>query len=137
MQKIVNEITSRLDVVEIANIVRDSVKDNFETGKNYDGSSMKSLQGKTIQLKSKQGGIAPSKPLIYKGGSQRGIQTQRISKKEALIVSTGNAKNYFTGKTISASEMLKHQADKGREPFGVSDKAMTNVEKYIKRKLVG
>lgn len=136
MKKIVAEITSKIDVVEVANIIRDGVKSRIDKGKNYDGSAMTALKPATVKTKRKQGGIAPTKPLIFKGGTQKGVQSQRINGKEALVISTGNAKGYYGGSQSSAN-ILKFQADKGRDPFGVSDSDMKEVEKYIKRKLVG
>ena len=132
IEKLFQKQFDKINVAEIANIFRDDIQSNFDKGLNADGSKMRSLSRETIALKKKAGGIAPMKPLIFKGGSQRGMQTQRVSKNEAIVVPTGNAKNYFSNKTISTVDMLGYQAKADREPFGISDKADKKVDKYLK-----
>lgn len=119
-----------LNIKEIANIVRDDINKNFDKGQNADGSKMKSLNPETIKIKKKRGGINPSKPLIFKGGTQKGIKSQTITPKEAVIISTGNAKGYYGGST-SGKDVLRFQRGKGRDPFGVSKNAIRAIRKYI------
>lgn len=136
MKKVIQAITNKIDVKELANVVRDSIKENFDKGLNADGSKMRPIAKVTIDIKRKQGGIAPTKPLIFKGGSQKGIQSLRISKKEAQVVSTGMAKNYFKSSgDISSKDMLKFQAKADRKPFGVSGKALKSVLELVKKQL--
>lgn len=134
MKKIVSALTAKIDVREIANLLRDNVKKRIDTGKNYDGSAMTPLKAKTVATKRKQGGIKPSSPLIFKGGTQKGIQAQTVSKKEAQVVSSGMAKGYFGG-GISSGKVLKYQKDKGRDPMGVSKDDVKDVIKLVKEQL--
>lgn len=134
MKQIISEITARLDVKEMANIVSDDIKNNIDKGLNADGSKMKPLSPATIEIKKKRGGISPSKPLIFKGGSQKGVKTQRVNSKEALVISTGFAKGYYGG-GIGSTDMFKYQEKATRDPFGVSKRAVDLIVKYIKEKL--
>jgi len=134
MKKVIQAITNKIDVKELANVVRDNVKKRIDTGKNADGSSMTPLKPATIKTKQKQGGIDPRKPLVFKGGTQKGVQAQTVSKKEAHVVSTGMAKGYF-GKNVSSKEVLKFQRDKGRDPFAVSKDDVQDVIKLVKKQL--
>lgn len=126
----IRERIESLDIKEIANIVKDDIKERFDKGLNADGSKMTALKSGTIKVKKKQGGINPSKPLIFKGGSQKGIKSVRINNKEADIVSTGYAKGYYDGGE-STVNVLKYQRDKGRNPFGISKNALRAIRKYI------
>ena len=134
MKKIVSEIVKRIDVKEIANIIRDDIQVNFDKGLNADGTKMTQLKASTVKVKQKQGGISPKSPLVFKGGSKKGIKSTRINDKEAVITSTGMAKGYYGG-GISSQEVLKIQSEKGRDPFGISDTAFKKVEQYIKKQL--
>lgn len=134
MRKIIEAVTAKIDVKEIANLIRDNNKKRIEKGINVDGSKMKALDPKTIAVKKKQGGISPSSPLIFKGGTTKGIQSQSINKKEAIIQPSGTAKGYFGGQ-ISSKDMLKYQAEKGRDPYGVSNDDMNDVDKLLRKQL--
>lgn len=131
MKKLISKLTSKIDVKEIANIIRDDIEDRFEEGKNFDGKNMKPILKSTIDIKRQRGGINPSKPLVFKGGSKSGIRALTISKKEAVIIPIGTAKGYF-GKSISSGTMLRFQREKGRDPFGVSKDARKAIVNYIK-----
>lgn len=135
--KIIKAITDRINVKEIANIIRDSIKDNMDNGINADGTKMQELAKETIRIKKAKGGIAPSKPLIFKGGSQKGVKSTGIDKKNAVVTSTGMAKDYYGKKNISSKKMFEYQALQARDPFGVSEEADKQIDKYIRRKLGG
>lgn len=135
MKKVISAITKKIDVKEIANIIRDDIQANFDKGLNADGTKMLELSPETIAIKKKRGGIAPTKPLIFKGGSKKGIKTTRISDKEAVVTSTGMAKNYYGNGGISSAEMLIYQRKVARDPFGISDNAENNIEKYLRKQL--
>lgn len=133
---ILKEKLARLNAKEFANIIRDDIKDNIEKSRNADNTRMTPLKAKTIETKKKQGGIAPRKPLIFKGGTQKGIQSQTLTQKEAIVVSSGSAKGYYRGQTPSI-DVLKYQIKKGRDPFGISDRAIRAIRKRIKELFIG
>jgi len=133
---VVREKLARLQAIEFANVVRDGIRSRFNKSQNVDGTKMTPLKPETIQVKKKKGGIDPKKPLVFKGGTQKGIQAQAINQKEAIVVSTGNAKGYYGGST-SSQDVIGYQRIKGRDPFGVSDKDRKNIKKRIKELLVG
>lgn len=136
MKKVIQAITNRIDVKEIANVVVKSIDDNFNKGLNADGSKMRPLAKQTIEIKKKRGGIAPTKPLIFKGGSKKGVKSIRINQKEAQVVSTGMAKNYFEGsRDISSVDMFKYQEKQDRKPFGINEKVIQDVIKLVKKQL--
>lgn len=134
MKKVIQAITNKINVKELANVVRDNVKKRIDSGKNADGSSMTPLKPLTVKIKQKQGGISPRSPLVFKGGTQKGIQSVTISKKEAQIVSTGMAKGYFGG-GVSSKKVLEFQRDKGRDPMTVSKDDVQDVIKLVKKQL--
>ncbi len=134
MKKVISDITKKIDVKEIATAIAVNVQKRIDSGVNADGSKMTPLKKQTIDIKRKQGGIAPSKPLVFKGGTKKGIKSVRISNKEAHVVSTGMAKGYFGG-GISSKKVLEFQRDKGRDPMSVSKDDVQDVIKLVKKQL--
>lgn len=134
MKKVISDITKKIDVKEIATAIAVNVQKRIDSGVNADGSRMTPLKKETIDIKRKQGGIAPSKPLVFKGGTKKGIKSVRINNKEAHVVSTGMAKGYF-GKNLSSVEVLRYQKDKGRNPLEVSKDDLTTVKQILKKQL--
>lgn len=134
MKKVISEVTSKIDVKEIALKVAGNVQKRIATGKNADGSSMTPLKSSTIKVKQKQGGISPSTPLVFKGGTQKGINAVKVSNKEAHVISTGQASGYYGGR-ISSEKVLQYQSEKGRNPMEVSNSDMSDVEKLLRKQL--
>lgn len=134
MKKLISKLTSKIDVKEIATVIAGNVQDRIDRGKNADGSAMTPLKDSTIKIKQKRGGISPRTPLVFKGGTQKGIKSVRISQREAHVVSTGMAKGYFGG-GISSKKVLEFQRDKGRDPMSVSKDDVQDVIKLVKKQL--
>lgn len=134
MKKVIQAITNKIDVKEIATAIAGNVQDRIDKGRNADGSTMTPLKDITVKIKQKRGGISPRTPLVFKGGTKKGIKSVRISKKEAHVVSTGMAKGYYGG-GISSKKVLEFQRDKGREPLAVAEQDIKDAIKIVKRQL--
>lgn len=134
--KTLTQRLAKLEAIDFANIVKDDIQERFDKGLNIDSSRMTPLKKETIAIKKRRGGIAPSKPLIFKGGSKKGVKTQRISRTEAIVYPTGNAKGYYGG-SKSSKEVLGFQRQKGRNVWGVSELAKRKIRKSAKDKLLG
>lgn len=133
-KKLLKTITDKIDVKEIATMIAGNVQKRIDSGTNADGSKMTPLKPATIKVKQKKGGISPNKPLVFKGGTQKGIKSVRISKKEAHVVSTGMAKGYYGGGKGSI-EVLKYQREKGRDPLNVSKEDIQDTTKLLRKQL--
>lgn len=133
IQKVIDD-ASKIDVGVMADIIRDDIIDRFEEGTNWRGGKMKPLKKETINIKRKKGGINPSKPMVFKGGTRNGIKSEKLNSKEAIIIPTGTAKGYYGGE-ISSVDVIRFQRDKGRDPFGISKKASKEIDKYIEKTL--
>ena len=125
---------SKLTAIDLAEVVKKDIQERFDKSLNADNSRMTPLKPQTIALKRKRGGIAVSRPLVFKGGTQKGIRTQEISRTEAWVLATGKASGYYGGE-IDSKKMLGYQISKGRSPYGISDKAKKGMNKIIKAKL--
>ncbi len=128
---------AKLEAIEFANNIKDDIQENFDKSRNVDGSAMKPLKKETIAIKRKQGGISPTKPLIFKGGSKKGVKTQRISRVEAIVYPTGNAKHYFGKSSTPSKTVLKFQRPQDRDPWGVSKRAVKKNRELVKKRLLG
>lgn len=115
-------------------MIAGNVQKRIDSGTNADGSKMTPLKPATIKVKQKKGGISPNKPLVFKGGTKKGIKSVRISNKEAHVVSTGMAKGYYGGGKGSI-EVLKYQREKGRDPLNVSKEDIQDTTKLLRKQL--
>lgn len=134
LKPILNKVEGAFSLKELANLIIEDIRENIEQSKNFDGSAMSPLRPSTISLKAKSGGLAPSKPLIFKGGLISGIKMESVNKDEVHIIEKGISKDYSKSKSIPSTKILQMQWDKGRKPFGVSQKALNRINARIKER---
>ncbi len=116
----------KLDIMKVAGIIEDKIKENYDKSQNFDNSKMTKLKPATIKHKRELGASNPSKPLLLTHQLKKATTKRKITEREAHIFIRDNSR----GGGVTNSEILDYQKKYGRKPFGLTN-ALAEVKKYI------
>jgi phage gpG-like protein len=113
---------------EIAKLIWNDIKENFEMSRDLRGGSLKPLKQSTIKMKQRTGSLAPGKPLYNTGQLYNSIRSKNKGKDESIVYVKANRKGFLTNQMI-----LNFQSGgrHNRIVFGLSDR----IHKILQKRL--